>query len=856
MGAPPVSPPTFSSALFDGVATATRPVLVDGDATVDHVELTDRIERRRAELALTERSLVVLAGDNSIEWVVTYLALLNDGHVPLLTATRHAADLADVWRADTSVTVGSNDLDVTRHASASHDLHTDLALLMSTSGSTGSPKLVRLSHRNLLANARSIIDYQRLDRHDRGVTSLPLHYCFGLSVLHSHLLAGASVAVTDSSVVDPCFRSLLHDRTVTNVAGVPHTYQMLEAADPGSIAAPSLRMLTQAGGRLAPDAVARWRDRARSWDADFLVMYGQTEATARMAYLPPELADRHPEAIGVPVAGGSFEIRPHDDEQRARGIGELVYRGDNVMMGYAMDPGDLGRGHDLDELTTGDLARFHADDGVYEIVGRSARFVKPFGLRVDLDRVEAEVRRSVGVDVAVAGDDDHLVAIAPPDRTAAVAVEVAAATGLPSSVIRVCPAAELPRTVNQKIDYAAVLRAGERVSDTDAHAGTDVAGHAVAAAFATVLGRTDIGPDDTFVSLGGDSLSYVECSIRLERALGALPPDWHLTPVAVLEGSQVSPRRFSRIDTTVLLRAIGICLVVSTHMRLWHVPGGAHTLLAVVGYNLARFLAPIDSPTERIRAGLRTAARAAVPAVLWVAGGMALFGSYSLGTLLLVNNYVGPASHADDHWHFWFIEVFVHLVLIATLLLAIPQVRRAERRWQYLAPVAVLIAALALRMEWAQAGDWYNLRYRTHGVAWFFVLGWVIHQSRAWWQRIATTVLCLAVVPGFFRIERRDWMIALALVALVWLREVPFPRSAIRPIGVLASASLWIYISHFTFWPIIDAPLIREVAYPLTIAAGVAVWFVAERLLGLLNTRRQRGFNPPPRPLEARPTRA
>ncbi|MEJ7798961.1 MAG: hypothetical protein WKF60_00480, partial [Ilumatobacter sp.] len=203
--------------------------------------------------------------------------------------------------------------------------------------------------------------------------------------------------------------------------------------------------------------------------------------------------------------------------------------------------------------------------------------------------------------------------------------------------------------------------------------------------------------------------------------------------------------------------------------------------------------------------------------------------------------------------HFWFIEVFVHLVILATLLLAIPAVRRTERRFAYLAPLALLGGTLLLRMEWAQAGDWYNLRFRTHGVAWFFVLGWLIRQSRSWWQQAATTVLCLAIVPGFFRIDRRDWLIAIALIGLVWMRHAPFPKRLIRPAGVLAAASMWIYLTHFTFWPVLDRVLIREVAYVLTIAAGVGVWLLSAWSLGLLNTWRERRLCPSNRPLESTP---
>ena len=831
---------TLSGVLLAGAGDPGRVALVAGDRRWSFGDLAARVDARRDDLALPERSVVTLTGDHSIEFVVTYLALLEAGHVPLL-AGAHGDRLSAAWPVGAVVTATDASVEIDRRSERSVALHDDLALLVSTSGSTGSPKLARLSHRNLVGNAESIVDYLRLTPDDRGITSLPLHYCYGLSVLHSHLLAGASVVLTDTSVVDRCFRTALFDHGVTNLAGVPHTYEMLERTEPDRLFPSSLRLLTQAGGRMAPAAVTAWAERAQRWGAEFVVMYGQTEATARMAYLPPE-------SIGRPIPGGAFELRPVDG--RPDDVRELVYRGANVMMGYAREVADLSLGHTLDELATGDLARYHADDDVYEIVGRRSRFVKPFGLRIDLDEVESRLASFAAGELAVAGDDDRVVVFAPGSDAAALGAHLADVTGLPANCCRVHDR-PIPRTASDKVDQATML--AQDAASTVAEPGPIPASHAdrasIAAIFAGVLGVADVADSDTFVSLGGDSLSYVECSIRLEAALGRLPSDWHLRPISALAEGAVPRRRWARLDTTVALRAIGICLVVATHMRVRHVPGGAHTLLAVAGYNLARFMAPLPTPVERLRAGLRTAGRAAIPTMVWVGIGMAVFGSYSVGTFLLVNNYVGPSSHSDDHWHFWFIEVFVHLVLLASLLTTVPFLRRLDRRFAYLVPLALLGLALVFRMEWAYMGEWYNLRFRTHGVAWFFALGWLIQRSATGRQRLATSAIAAATVLGYFHIAAREWRVLVLLVVLVWVRELPVPRWSVRLIGTLAAASMWIYVSHFTIWPLYRMVFIREVSYVLTIVSGVAVWFVAERSLGFLNNWRQ-GWSWPvlPRP--------
>ena len=550
-------------------------------------------------------------------------------------------------------------------------------------------------------------------------------------------------------------------------------------------------------------------------------MYGQTEATARMAYLPPALATRRPTAIGRPIPGGQLDVRPVDG--MPDGVGELVYRGPNVMLGYATTAGDLELGATLDELATGDLGRFHADDGVFEIVGRRARFVKPFGLRVDLDAVETELAR-LDIDAAVAGDDDRLVVNAPAAEPDTVRRHVAGFTGLPPGAVHVDTTAPIPRTPAGKVDYAYILRRAPAPEQP----GPDVDRESsVASIFSAVLGRRDVAPTSTFVSLGGDSLNYVECSVRLEQRLGHLPTDWHVMPVEELEQTE-RRRQLSRLDTTVLLRTVGICLVVATHMPVLYFPGGSHLMLAVVGYNLSRFQLPIAGARDRVRAALRTVTRAAVPVVTWVGVCMVLVGGYSLGTLALVNNYAGPEIHRGGHWHYWFIEAFVQLTLITTAVLAIPVVRRFERRAAYLFPLLLFAGALVFRYRWVEIDEFRNMRFRTHGVAWFFALGWLAHQSTTRWRRLLTTALCVIAIPGFFHRPEREWFIALGIIALIWFREVPIPRAALRVVAVVAAASMWIYISHFRVWPPLERNLPAGVAYVFTIAAGVAIWRASE----------------------------
>ncbi len=667
----------------------------------------------------------------------------------------------------------------------------------------------------MISNALAIAEYLALSPDDRAITTLPLHYCYGLSVLHSHLAAGAGIVLTTASVVDPCFATAMRDRGVTNFAGVPHTFELLERAGPEVLAVPTLRLVTQAGGRMAPERVRAWVERTTRWGADLYVMYGQTEATARMAYLPPAMASTHPQAIGRAIPGGRFELRPvdgHPDD-----VGELIYRGPNVMLGYATTDEDLARGGALDELATGDLARYDEGAGVYEIVGRRSRFVKPFGLRIELDAIERALAAD-GIDAVATGDDDRMVVVAPGASADDVHGRVVALTGLPAVAVHV-DTGTLPRTAAGKVDYHAL---GERAAPV-------LPQHSVAEVYEKVLGRV-ASADDTFVSLGGDSLSYVECSVRLESLLGRLPTDWHVRPVGELERADRRPGR-SRLDTTALLRTAGILAIVSTHMFLWYWPGGSHLMLAVVGYNFSRFHLSIEEPRDLVRAVARSIGRVALPALAFVAACMVLVGGYGVATLGLVNNYLGPPSHREGRWHYWFIEAVVQLLVVLTALFLVPSVRRLDRRQPYVPPLALLGVGLVVREWWVVIDGYNNLRFQTHGVAWFFLLGWLVHRSTTIPLKVATTAICLATIPGFFGRTEREWFIALGLVLLVWCRDVPLPRLAARGIAVIAAASMAIFITHFRIFPPLQRNLPLGVAYVATIGAGVAIWLAGQWLL-------------------------
>lgn len=830
------------------------PALHAGDATLTYADLADRVEALAAEISPTGvRRLAVVAVRNDVDMVVAYLACLAGRHpVALVDADNPVALDALVATYDPDVVLASGALTERRTGSA-HDLHPDLALLLSTSGSTGSPKLVRLSHRNLASNAAAIADYLGIRPTDVAATTLPLHYTYGLSVLHSHLAAGASVLLTELSVVDPCFWDAVDAHRVTTFPGVPHTFDLLDRVGFAAMDVPSLRYLTSAGGRLAPETVRRYAELGRRRGFDLVVMYGATEATARMAYLPADLAMEHAGSIGVAIPGGSLSLADVDPETA---VGELVYRGDNVMLGYAEVPADLARGAEHDALRTGDLAR-RTPAGLFEIVGRAKRFAKVFGLRVDLDHVERSLAAQ-GIHAVVADGGDRVVvgvdvSARPVDETL-----VRSQVGLPASAVDVVAAHELPRLASGKPDYAALVRLAAATDPTPQARPADVAG-----LYAAVLGRT-VGGDDSFVSLGGDSLSYVETSLRLERLLGRLPAGWHLMPVRELEGLDQSARRSSlsrsrpfagfdpstgsgrrrlnqresrdrrgwlrlrTVETNVLLRAAAIFLIVGSHSNLFMFTGGAHLLLGVVGYNFARFQLTSRPRRERL-VSLRTSIiRIVVPSVIWLTFAALTSWKYGPLNVLLLNGVFGSESWTES-WHYWFIEALVWTLVAMTLLVAVPAFDRAERRWPFWVPIGLATAALLTRYDVVRIFDG-DYIHRAHVIFWLFALGWAAARATTHRHRLLVSAMTVATVPGFFPGDQvaREAVIVVGMLLLVWVPTMRVPDLVARAGGVLAAASLYIYLVHWQIYPAYEFEL-PWLATALSLLAGVAYWQVVTR---------------------------
>lgn len=373
--------------------------------------------------AISERSLVFLVCENCFESIAAYIGFLRKRIVPVLVNPKIDDEMLGYllssykpqyifchngWHTSGEVigTWGGHHLLKTENSEAAV-LNPELAVLITTSGSTGSPKLVMQSYKNIISNANSIADYLEITQDDRAITTMPMSYTYGLSIIQSHLLKGAAIITTEKTLMDKGFWSLLKEQKATTFGGVPYIYEILKRLRFGRMDLPSLRYITQAGGKLSKELALEFSEICRDKGMKLIIMYGQTEATARMAYLPWEHAFDKAGSMGIPIPGGKMKLIDADGTEITKPdvVGELVYEGENVTLGYALCASDLANPDQRNGvLQTGDMAK-RDSDGFYTIVGRKKRFLKLFGNRVNLDETEAILNKE-GIKCVCGGKDD------------------------------------------------------------------------------------------------------------------------------------------------------------------------------------------------------------------------------------------------------------------------------------------------------------------------------------------------------------------------------------------------------------------------------------------------------------------
>lgn len=433
-----------------------------GDLVSLSNQLNEKVPQRKLSFCMCENAVGALAG---------FVALYENKNVPLLLDAAIDAESLDgllktyspeyIWAPEKRDIQGEEVLSFCGYklmhtGMTSPPLNEKLSMLLMTSGSTGSPKLVRHRYGNIEYNSEKVARAFGWTTSDRGICQLPMHYTMGLSVITSHLHAGATVLLCKSNLMSREFWNFIKTSNGTNFTGVPYSYDVMLKMKFTKMDLPALRTLASGGGRLTDENFQKIAEYCRDTDRRFFSTFGATETSARLAYLPPEFAASKIGSIGKEFPGGIMELIDSDENviSVTEAEGELIYRGENVTMGYAENAEGLMQGDEWNGVyRTGDIAK-RDSDGCYYIIGRKSRFLKLFGHRVSLDFCEKLIKQKFGTDCVCTGTDKLMsVFVTSEDIINDVTVYLSEKTSLPRMAFKVMYIAEIPRKASGKPDY-------------------------------------------------------------------------------------------------------------------------------------------------------------------------------------------------------------------------------------------------------------------------------------------------------------------------------------------------------------------------------------------------------------------
>lgn len=465
---------TLDLVTHDDARPTSPAVHLKGHSALTYGELAELVGEFEGALRHDGKALVVCAGDRDLPTLLAYLAALRLGHaVAFLPASNEilsayapefvvpapgsGSGLADLGYRPVAELVAGGAIFQRKDSQPAGEIYPDTALLLATSGSTGSPKTVRLSCSGLADNTAAVIRALGITAAERAATTLPITHAYGLSVLNTHLLAGAGVVLGNQSPLSLATWDHLVRSGATSFAAVPTTYAAFGPAHVNLLVRSEIRTMTQSGARLGDDLTMRLVRMMDRRDGRFFVMYGQTEATSRIARLDPADLPRRLGSVGTAVPGGTITIRSAPVHARSvPGEGAVHYRGPGVMLGYATSRADLRRGAEVDVLDTGDLGYLH--EGFLYLTGRAKRIVKVLGIRTSLDDLERMVERPDHPAAVICGTDDvmHLVGAGDAAVHEQQRRQLVESLGLPSRHVVFRHVDHLPRTPGGKVDYRAL----------------------------------------------------------------------------------------------------------------------------------------------------------------------------------------------------------------------------------------------------------------------------------------------------------------------------------------------------------------------------------------------------------------
>jgi amino acid adenylation domain-containing protein len=710
-----------------------------------------------------------------------------------------------------------------------------LAYVMYTSGSTGKPKGVAMPRANIARYITALHDPVPVQPTDVYLHVASFSFSSSVRQLFLPLYAGATVAIaTREQTKNPVHLiHLMGRQRVTVFDGVPSIwrYALQLINDDAELRLRASRLSLRyllLSGELTPCLLLQNLRQFFGDRVQVVNVYGQTETIGNTAYrVPTDFNQRQGYVpVGYPYPHNQAYILDAQGQPVPEGeVGNLYMAGGCLARGYYHRPDltamafiDCPWTEEGDRIfNTGDLAR-RRPDGAIELLGRTDFQVKIRGMRVELDEIGAVLEQHPQVKAAAVAAHES-----PSGDSVLVGYVVprAAGTGarwhadlrtylgeqLPDYMVPglFMTLEALPATPSGKLDRRnlpkpAVL-SGIPVLESEAKT-------PMQQIFCQAFHVAQVDPEDSFISLGGHSLLYVQFSIELERHLGYVPADWEAMTVAELERQPQEHHSSPRIETNMVLRALAICGVVANHARLLPLPyvqGGALLLLFIAGLNFARFqsqniIRGQQKPILTSLLGSLVIPYLAVETVFQL-----YTKDFHLSSFFLVSNFVGP-DEMTFFLHVWFIQVFVQCVLILLALFSIHQLRRAIATHPWSVSLSLVGISGIIAYVAPSFWDTTDLYHRVpHMLLWLFLLGWTVYFTKTRLQRLAVNSLYVLAVLTLRDLIPSEmiWLITGGTL-IIWQPYLTIPKALMRPVQIIGASSYYIYLTHIAFFSVIN----------------------------------------------------
>lgn len=710
------------------------------------------------------------------------------------------------------------------------------ALISFTSGTEGSPKGVLLTHHNLTDTVVRLNSLMQLDHGIREYIGVPVYHSFGFGRCRAVATVGGQFFIPEKGFNPSEIAAMLRAGEINAISAVPSLWRVLLAnKDLIGSNGKNVRWIeigSQYMNRQEKEAL-----KALFPEARIVQHYGLTEASRSTLLEVHAVEGNLLESVGQP--SGAVEIKLSSE-------GRIAVRGNHVAQGYLIDGKEVKLTDEDGWFLTKDLGRSESGYLFYE--GRADDVINCGGIKIHPEALETKIYASIGASngIAVCRTTDPirgegiLVAVTPEagvdqQQLWDAALQATQALGVnAANAIMIVDVDHLPKTATGKVQrrqlaewYASRAPQKQQVVDRVTN------GTPIQTIFCRTLNLRTIRPQDTFVSLGGDSLSYVQISMDLEQYLGHLPQDWEQLSLCELESLKPQQQRFTLIETSVLLRALSITEVVLNHANVFSLGGGAYFLLMVAGSNFARFQGDALVKGRFIKPVFSLLKNLVIPYLFVASAYLAYKQRFDPAILLLFSNFVGPQATAI--FPVWFVNVLVQSIIIFSILFYLKPIRGfvGQSPWKF--GLICLFFGVAFNRLVPLIWDTTYLYDRVpHMLIWLFTLGWCIHFAQSKLKKVITTILCLVAASILLGLDDPASQITLiGSPLLIWVRYIKIPQAIKLPVQMIGASAYYIYLTHMVFIHLVrniggvEEPLLNLVA---GLTGGFLTWMAVQFL--------------------------